>query len=417
MGIICAMIDKLVYDLFLADCQQYLSPGEIKLLRYYCGIDTGQPPLDAVRVSVVLGRRPEEIKQLTRRALLKLPYQRLQNLKDILTTTDHPYVKGLKLSEREALSRLVSTALALHDAVHKMRQHISSSRAVSPAPPVTPSARAVPARTQPIDRLVQLLEEANSPLTIDQIARLAGERRWAITPDQIERLLKDSKQIVWYDRHVVLLQSWRNRINVAGKQQLRLCPPLPISPKAPAEKLLELLLQTKQWLSENHPTYQDLYQQVTQQTTSIINPQDVLDLFYACGLTPDVQYVAARRNDAELVLVENLSVPQFRTTVLSHVLERIHRLTRTLSAIAHSYQPTLEYLAAQTHDAALGIADTRQRLRLLQALGAITHREPWQITPIGEQALAAHQDVPVIPPAPMVNPAESTEDDFDWWDL
>ncbi|MFQ3657670.1 MAG: hypothetical protein SNJ54_01875 [Anaerolineae bacterium] len=414
------MIDKLVYDLFLADCDQYLSSGETKLLRYYCGIDTGQPPLDAVRIGVMLGRRPEEIKQLTRRALLKLPYQRLQDLKGILAAADHPYAKGLRPSEREALSRLVNTAITLHDAMRKIQQHISSTKAGSPTPPAptaNSSARPVTPKTRPVDRLVQLLEEADTPLTIDQIVRLARERGWAITQDQVKNLLKNSSQIVWYDKHVALLRRWHNRINVAGKQQLRLCPPLPLSPKAPAEQLLGLLLRAKQWLSESHMTYHDLWQQVEREVRLGVAPQDILDLFYACGLTPDVQHTTNRRSYAELVLVDNLSVPAFRAVVLSHVLERIYQLTRTLSAIAHSYQPTLEYVAAQTHGAALGVADTAQRIRLLQALGAVTNREPWEITSIGEQALAAHQDVPVIPPAPMVNPTESTEDDLDWFDL
>lgn len=414
------MIDKLVYDLFLADCDQYLSSGETKLLRYYCGIDTGQPPLDAVRVSVVLGRRPEEIKQLTRRALLKLPYQRLRDLHSILRAADHPYARGLKPSEREALSRLVSTALTLHDAVRKIQQHVSPSK-VTPPTPASPAevsrAQSVSNKTQPIDRFVQMLEEADTPLSIHQLVTLAHERGWVITQAQAKNLLQNSSQLVWYDRQVVMLRRWHNRINVEGTQQLRLCPPLPLAPKASAEELLELLLYVRQWLSESHLTYHDLWQQVWRQTKLDVPPQDVLDLFYACGLVPDVQYTTDRRSFVEGVAIESRSVPEFRAAVLSHVLERIYRLTRTLNAIAHSYQPTLDHVAAQTHNAALGAADTASRVRLLQALGAVTTREPWQITPIGEQALAASPDVPVTPPTPVVNQVEVDDDDLDWLDL
>ncbi len=422
------MIDKLVYDLFLADCDKHLSAGEVKLIRYYCGVDTGYPPLDQTRIGVMFGRAPDEIKLLTRRALLKLPYSRLQDLRIILETPGHRYTTGLMPSERDAIKRLITNAITLQDAVRAIQKRVTQAQPSTVTPAQAPNqspnrsssttaqTRSTTAQTSLIDKLVSILETANVPQSIEQIAVMAQAQGFYVTQSQLKRIIQVSSKFMWYGDQVVLLHHWRNRITLNGTVQLRLCPPLPVSHKASAEDLLEMLSLTSRWMTEKHMTYFDLWQQICRHMKLRATFQDVLDLLYACGLIPDVHDVDARHRQVELTLTESDSITHMRTVMLAHVLRRIYHLTRTLSSIAYSYRPTLAQVADHTHGVGLGVADTVHRVRLLQALGAVSSYGAWEITPAGQDALAACGDASITLPAPTLL-SSSNDFDLDWFDL
>ncbi|XWX02497.1 hypothetical protein VZO05_08255 [Aggregatilineales bacterium SYSU G02658] len=415
------MVEKLVYDLFLADCDKHLSAGEVKLIRYYCGVDTGYPPLDQTRIGVMFGRAPDEIKLFTRRALLKLPYSRLQELRIILETPGHRYTVGLMPSERDAIKRLITNAIALQDAVRAIQQRVTQAKPSTVTPAQAPNqspnwSSSTTAQPSLIDRLVAILETANAPQSIEQIAVMAQAQGFYVTQSQLKRTIQASSKFVWYGDQVVLLHHWRNRITLNGTVQLRLCPPLPVSPKASAEDLLEMLLLTSKWMTEKHMTYFELWEQICRHMKLRATFQDVLDLLYACGLIPDMHNVDARHRQVELALTEGDSITQMRTMMLAHVLQRIYHLTRTLSSIAYSYRPTLAQVADHTHGVGLGVADTVHRVRLLQALGAVSSHGVWEVTPAGQDALAACGDASITLPAPTLL-SSSNDFDLDWFDL
>jgi hypothetical protein len=142
------------------------------------------------------------------------------------------------------------------------------------------------------------------------------------------------------------------------------------------------------------------------------------DLLYAVGFT-DADFDQVRHGTVCVTLPEHLDVRAVRHHAVESVLARVDALPRVLGALEQLYRPEMNDIAAFVYGEARHAGDMDQRLRLLEALGAIQQRGSWQVTDSGMRALERYPQAmhPLDGGTIHVPLPEASEDDHDWLDL
>lgn len=412
------MTGKLVFDIFVSACERNLSAGETKMLRLFCGMDTGYPPMGIAQLAPRLNRSPEQTKQLIRRALEKLPQYELKQLYNYLTTPDHRFHVGLTPAQRNAMLTLIEQGLQ-----RQAGKRLFEMTAVKQAPPepisVQPPKPAHVSPSKPADVLRHVLETRNQPTHYTTLASLTREHGLEVSEHEALNALSTYSAFVLVGQGVFALADWHNRIMRDGLPVLRYCPPLPIEPKAPSESFFDLLMHIYQWTHESLLTYTDIWRRAARYSGVGTNYQDLYNLLYAVGFIDNANFDHMRNGTVTLALPQHVEVRQVRHHALESVLTHVDALPRVLGALEHLYRPEMNDIAAFVYGDALHAGDLPQRLRLLEALGAIQQRGGWQVTDSGLQALARYPQAMhplggVVVHAPL---PKALEDDLDWLDL
>jgi len=384
------MAGTLVFDIFVSACERNLSTGETKMLRLFCGIDTGYPPMGIAQLAPRLNRSPEQTKQLMGRALEKLPQYELKQLHNYLTTPGHRFHVDLTPAQRNAMLSLIEQGLRRQELKRRFesnaRRAPQADLAVPEPVPLVPAVNPPQSPTKPADVLRLVLESRNQPTHYTTLARLTREYGLEVSEREALNALSTYSAFVLVGQDVFALADWHNRITRDGVPMLRYCPPLPIEPKAPSVSFFDLLMHIRQWTREAVLTYTDIWRRAARHTGVGGDYQALYDLLYAVGFT-DAEFDQARHGTVRVTLSEHLDVRAVRYHTVESVLARVDALPRVLGALDQLYRPEMNDIAAFVYGDALHAGDMGERLRLLEALGAIQQRGGWQVTDSGMRAL------------------------------
>lgn len=305
----------------------------------------------------------------------------------------------------------------------------------APTPPAIPPPATAPS---PFKR-VQDSQPATAPRTrlqseaiaeaLEQIGRQAHyERIHARAVDILganfpvqttHTTLLNGRDYVALGEGVFVLARWKNRVAGADKPLLMYCPPLPIPPKARPTALFELMVRVRDSIAATTATYREVWLQSTRRLSLRLSAQDMLDLWYAVGLFPAVDFSKAQHHLAQLTLPHDLPLNAIRRHALAAVCSRIDRMPLVLRAVAEYHQPRTDQISAAAYEDARDGADIPLRLCLLEALGAIrgTPNEGWTITDSGLAALTEYPSAVVPPPTLTLSDSALAWDEYDLLDL
>lgn len=417
------MSGRLVFDILVGACERYLSAGETRLIRMYCSIDTGYPPMGISQIAVRVNRQPDEIKVLLRRALTKLPRSELEQIKRYLDDPRHKFHSGLTASERSTLMTLINRGLSAQEVKSRLIVKHEPVQQGNPQPREQAQQKSVAPSKAPV-RTTALLEEAleslDRPAHCRTIMNRAQEFGWSMSERQTFSVMSNDRSFVYVGEHVFALTRWKNRLEYNGTHCLRYCPTLPTAHNAPADALLELLVTIRTWVQQSPLTYAEVGSRVIRHTGVETRPQDLMDLLYLTGLIQDVDYPQVRSLVMQSAVNQRLDIRTLRQFMLTSALERLPVLPRMLGVLANLYRPELEVIGLNTYGNKLDGGDLLNCLRLLEALGAVENQAGWHVTESGRRALTDWPDVDLMSPnledsASMLPGA--IDDDLGWLEL
>lgn len=427
----------IIIDLFEGACLQYLNSSEIRLMMLYTGINTGFPPMRFDQIGTRISHPAGAVQKTVLRALLKLPLKTVEELKRYMDDEKHRFHQALSHPQRHALTKLLHLGVMTHQqnkqpaTANKVQTPPEKSKAPSapawPAPwpkaaakvtasptPVASKTSSAPRRST-LERLCAALEEIGRPSHYATIHARAEQDGLTTTAAKALDLLKGSSQIVALSRTVFALACWHNRVPDAPSYVLY-CPPLPISSRAPAAALLELVVFTQQWVSESQYSYRDVWEKTTKHTGLEYEGPQLFDLWYALGLCDSVDYVGQRNKLMRPAWPSGTPVTVIRQQALESLMQRMALMPQTLAALADLATPASEVLSSVVYGNAMDGADMASRVRLLEALGAIS--SDGSLTSLGE---ALHRAYPVATSAQASVSASlsstSANEDIGWLDL
>ncbi len=402
-------VGELIFDIFESLCDSSLSESEARLLKQCCGLRTGYPPMSVPELAFKYGKPNATIRKFAFRALVKLPHGEMERLKAYLQDRHHPYHQSLTLQQRDALRQLVDYALELQQM--RMKQTVPKA---TPTPVVTPVARppttlpSFQAKVSITERLAAALEQLARPSHYENIHAQASWDGEPVSVSKAFYVMTNSRDFVMLGGGVFALQCWRNRVNGISPARLLYCPPLPIPERARADRLLELIVMIRGWLRESPLTVGELWTWLMQNVPMFAQPQDVFDLWYAVDLFPSVDYSLSRNRMIQMTMPPDLDVNDIRHHALDALVQRIDRMSNVLAAVAEQRQPSIQQISAVVYRDARDGADIQDRLRALEALGALRDEKGWQITRQGLAVLEAHPATNI--PSPVWEDDEATFD-------
>ncbi len=379
--------DNLVSDLFEGMCLTYLKEGEIRVLRLLCGLDTPDGPRSLEQIASLYRRNVVDMRKALARVLLKLPERNLDSLQRYLEDEQHAFHRSLTSPQRKAMLKIVTFALVVQQTLAKAPA-VPVPRKASPPAALRPQrdpgvgARLV-SRTQ---ALASALDDLGRPSHYEGIHKRAlQQHEITLTPQAAYQTIVNDRDFLSLGDGMFALARWHNRTEGDGEPRLRYCPPLPISAKARADTFFELVIVAHGWMTQSPITYQEGWLRAQRHLHVELNPQDLVDLWYAVGLCASVDFARSRGHRLVVSPLPVSDVAAARGLCLETSIQRIDLMPAVLRALADLYHPTAAMLAEMLYGDVRDSSEFLRRLRLLEALGGVrsTGKNEWTLTSAG----------------------------------